>query len=260
MGEVNQVRHHGVLAHGLGVQAIRAHARPGTQVGWPTMPRSSCPRIETPEHIAATKRAVREENAMFLTAIMEGRYIDSYLAAQGKDAPKVQAGDMAAIGSPLDFVSVNIYTGNTVRADATKPGGYEILPHCRSRRAWPRPGSMSRPRMYWGVRTIHELWKPKALYISENGCSADDPVAADGKVYDADRVMYLRNYLTPAARHARGLPVKGYFLWSLMDNFEWEDGYTKLFGIHHVDFATQKRTPKMSADWYRELIRTNRLV
>ena len=82
-----------------------------------------------------------------------------------------------------------------------------------------------------------------------------------GKVYDADRVMYLRNYLTHLQRATReGLPVKGYFLWSLMDNFEWEDGYTKLFGIHHVDFATQKRTPKMSADWYRELIRTNRLV
>jgi beta-glucosidase len=146
MGEVNQVRHHGVLAHGLGVQAIRAHARPGTQVGLADNATIFVPALETAEHIDAVKRAVREENAMFLTAIMEGRYIDSYLAAQGKDAPKVQAGDMAAIGSPLDFVSVNIYTGNTVRADATKPGGYEILPHCRNRRAWLRPGSMSRPR------------------------------------------------------------------------------------------------------------------
>jgi beta-glucosidase len=262
MGEVNQVRHHGVLAHGLGVQAIRAHARPGTQVGLADNATIFVPALETAEHIDAVKRAVREENAMFLTAIMEGRYIDSYLAAQGKDAPKVQAGDMAAIGSPLDFVSVNIYTGNTVRADATKPGGYEILPHLPQSPRMASPWLYVTPEvMYWGLRTIHELWQPKALYVSENGCSADDPVAADGKVYDADRVMYLRNYLTHLQRATReGLPVKGYFLWSLMDNFEWEDGYTKLFGIHHVDFATQKRTPKMSADWYRELIRTNRLV
>ncbi|MBB3358209.1 MULTISPECIES: GH1 family beta-glucosidase [unclassified Novosphingobium] len=262
MGEVNQVRHHGVLAHGLGVQAIRAHARPGTQVGLADNATIFVPALETPEHIDAVKRAVREENAMFLTAIMEGRYIDSYLAAQGKDAPKVQAGDMAAIGSPLDFVSVNIYTGNTVRADASKPGGYEILPHLPQSPRMASPWLYVTPEvMYWGLRTINDLWKPKALYISENGCSADDAVAADGKVYDADRVMYLRNYLTHLQRATReGLPVKGYFLWSLMDNFEWEDGYTKLFGIHHVDFATQKRTPKMSADWYREVIRTNRLV
>jgi len=111
------------------------------------------------------------------------------------------------------------------------------------------------------MRPISEIWKPKALYISENGCSTDDVVAADGKVYDSGRVMYLRNYLTHLQRATReGLPVKGYFLWSLMDNFEWEDGHTKLFGIHHVDFKTQKRTPKLSADWYRELVRTKRLV
>jgi beta-glucosidase/6-phospho-beta-glucosidase/beta-galactosidase len=80
------------------------------------------------------------------------------------------------------------------------------------------------------VRAVNDLWKPKALYISENGCSADDPVSADGKVYDGDRIMYLRNYLTHLQRAAReGYPIKGYFLWSLMDNFEWEDGYTKLF-------------------------------
>ena len=120
MGEVNQVRHHGVLAHGLGVQAIRAAAKPGTLVGIADNPNIYVPAIETTEHIDAVKKAVREENAMFLTAIMEGGYRDTYLAAQGKDAPLVKPGDMKAIGSPLDFLSINVYTGNTVRADASR--------------------------------------------------------------------------------------------------------------------------------------------
>ena len=118
--QVNQVRHHGVLAHGLGVQAIRAHAKPGTQVGLADNTTFYVPVIETPEHIAAAKKATREMNAMFLTAVMEGRYIDEYLAQEGANAPKVQSGDMAAIGSPLDFVALNIYAPEWVRADASR--------------------------------------------------------------------------------------------------------------------------------------------
>lgn len=262
MKDVNQIRHHGVLAHGLGVQAVRAHARAGTLVGLADNPTLFVPAIETAEHIDATKKAVREENAMFLTAILEGRYLDSYLTAQGKDAPTVKDGDFKAIGSPIDFLSINVYTGNTVRADAGSPSGYEILPHRPQSPRMPSPWLYVTPEvLYWGIRAVSELWKPKSLFISENGCSADDVVAADGKVHDADRVMYLRNYITHMQRAAReGYPIDGYFVWSLMDNFEWEDGYTKLFGIHHVDFRTGKRTPKLSADWYRELVRTNRLV
>jgi beta-glucosidase len=114
--------------------------------------------------------------------------------------------------------------------------------------------------LYWGVRQISELWKPKAIYISENGCSADDPLVA-GRVDDSDRVMYLRNYLTHLHRAtAEDYPVAGYFLWSLMDNFEWADGYGKRFGVHYVDFATQQRIPKLSAHWYRELIKRNAVV
>lgn len=260
--EANQVRHHGVLAHGLGVQAIRANAKAGVQVGLAENPSIYVPAIETPEHIDAAKKAMRDSNAMFLTAIMEGRYLDSYLTEQGRDAPVVKDGDMKLIGAPLDFLSINVYTGKMVRADPTSPTGYAILPMTGEAPRMPSKWLYVTPEViYWGLRSISEMWKPKALYISENGCSADDTVSADGRVYDTDRVMYLRNYMTHLQRAAReGLPIKGYFVWSLMDNFEWEDGYTKLFGIHHVDFKTQKRTPKLSADWYRELVRTNRLV
>ncbi|GGB30050.1 beta-glucosidase [Sphingomonas metalli] len=258
----NQVRHHGVLAHGLGVQAIRAHARGGARVGIADNANIYVPAIETPEHIAAAKAAMRNENAMFLTAVMEGRYIDSYLEAAGAAAPKVQAGDMAAIGSPLDFVALNIYTPTFVKADASAPGGYAQLPHLASSPRMASPWLYVGPEAgYWGVRTVSELWNPKAIYISENGCSADDVLNAAGRVDDSDRIMYLRNYLGQFRRAAsEGYPLNGYFLWSLMDNFEWADGYGKRFGIHHVDFATQKRTPKLSALWYRELIRRNALV
>jgi beta-glucosidase len=256
----NQVRHHGVLGHGLGVQAIRAHAAPGTQVGIADNTTFYVPVMETPEHVAAAKKATRIENAMFLTAIMEGRYIDEYLHSQGGAAPKVQPNDFKAIGSPLDFLALNIYAPEWVRAD-NGPSGYAHIPHIGSSPRMASPWLIVGPEVaYWGVRQVSELWGPKVLYISENGASADDPVA-NGRIDDADRVMFLRNYVTSFHRAvAEGYPLKGYFLWSLMDNFEWADGYTKRFGIHYTDFATQRRIPKLSAAWYKEVVRENRVV
>ena len=258
--EANQVRHNGVLAHGLSVQAIRAHAKPGTQVGIADNTVIHVPVMETPEHVAAAQKATRVNNAMFLTAIMEGRYIDEYLAQEGANAPKVQAGDMEAIGSPLDFVALNIYAPEWVRADDS-PRGFAVIPHLPSSPHMASPWLYVGPEVaYWGVRQVSELWKPKVMYISENGASADDPLT-NGRVDDVDRVMYLRNYVSQFHRAvAEGYPLKGYFLWSLLDNFEWADGYSKRFGIHYVDFKTQQRIPKLSAAWYREVIKGNRLV
>jgi beta-glucosidase len=256
----NQVRHHGVLAHGLAVQAIRAKAKAGTQVGIADNTGIFVPVIETPEHIAAARKAMRIENAPFLTAIMEGRYLDEYLAQEGANAPKVEPGDMKAIGSPLDFIALNIYTPEWVRA-ADNARGYARISHLPSSPHMASPWLYVGPEAaYWGVRHVSEIWKPKTLYISENGASADDPMD-NGRVDDADRIMYLRNYLGQFQRAAaEGYPLKGYFLWSLLDNFEWADGYSKRFGIHYVDFETQRRTPKLSAAWYKEVIRQNRLV
>ena len=115
--------------------------------------------------------------------------------------------------------------------------------------------------IYWAVRHVSALWKVPALYITENGTSGEDPQGADGRIEDTDRVMYLRNYLTHLqGAAAEGYPVKGYFLWSLMDNFEWADGYTNRFGLHYVDYATQKRTPKLSAQFYKEVIAKNAVL
>jgi len=112
--------------------------------------------------------------------------------------------------------------------------------------------------MYWAPHHVARLWGVKSIYITENGTSAADEPAADGSVYDVDRIMYLRNYLTHLQRAtSEGIPVRGYFLWSLMDNFEWSDGFEKRYGLYRVDFKTQRRTPKLSAAFYRETIKRN---
>jgi len=256
--QVNQIRHNGILAHGMAVQAIRANSRSGTQVGLAENATVYVPVIESREHIEAARRATREGNAPFLTAVMEGKYTDGYLEREGGSAPKVEAGDMKIIGSPLDFVGLNVYTPEYVRADAS-PAGFATVQRQTSYPHMASPWLFIGPEvLYWAVRNVSDIWKPRALYITENGCSADDVITSNGRIEDTDRVMYLRNHLTHLHRAAsEGYPIKGYFLWSLMDNFEWADGYSKRFGIHYVDFKTQKRTPKLSAEWYREVIARN---
>jgi beta-glucosidase len=258
---VNQVRHHAVLAHGLGVQAIRAHAKLGTKVGLAENATACVPVIETPEHIAAAKKAMREVNAGYLTVVMEGKYTDAYLHHAGADAPKFTDADMKAIGSPVDFVGLNVYTPSYVRADNSARGFAMVpppasYPHMMS--PWLHVGPEA---LYWGPKLAAEIWNIKDIYITENGASSTDVLTPDGHVYDSDRVMYLRNYLTQLHRAvSEGVPVRGYFCWSLMDNYEWADGYAYRFGIHYVDFKTQKRTPKLSAHFYREVIARNGLA
>ncbi|MGA7257158.1 MAG: family 1 glycosylhydrolase, partial [Terracidiphilus sp.] len=258
----NQVRHHAILAHGLGVQAIRANTPAGTEVGLAENASVFCPIIETPEHIQAAQRATRFENAPFLTTVLEGKYPDEYLQRAGPNAPKVEPGDMQAIGSRLDFVGVNIYNPQYVRADSSNPDGYTIIndpesfPHMAS--SWITVGPEC---LYWGIRNVCDLWHPPAMYITENGTSSSDFLAPDGHVYDTDRIMYLRNHLTQLHRAAaEGYPVKGYFCWSLLDNFEWLDGYSRRFGLHYVDYNTLKRTPKLSAEWYKAVIAQNTVL
>ena len=115
--------------------------------------------------------------------------------------------------------------------------------------------------MYWAPRHLQSLWKVREIYITESGCAASDEISASGNVDDSDRIMYLRNHLAHLHRAtAEGVPVKGYFAWSLMDNFEWSDGFTGRFGLVHVDFRTQKRTPKLSAEYFRQAIANNAVV
>jgi beta-glucosidase len=149
-----------------------------------------------------------------------------------------------------------------VRADHTQALGYAVVPNPQSYPHMESPWLNIGPEiLYWAPRHLKEIWGVENVFITENGCSSHDRPAADGKVYDTDRVMYLRNNLTHAQRAVvEGWPLKGYFCWSLLDNFEWNDGYTKRFGLFYVNFETQKRVPKLSADFYREVIARNVVV
>jgi beta-glucosidase len=257
-GGVAQAAHHAVLAHGLGVQAIRANSAPGTQVGLAESIVTVCPVIENEQHIAAARIATREENARYLTAVMEGRYTDRYLRNLGHDAPKFTDAEMHAIGSPLDFVGINCYAPEFARANGSEQG-YAMVPRPASYPHMASPWLYLGPEgLYWGPKLVNEVWHPKAIYITENGTSSDDRLTPDGQVLDIDRVMFLRNYLSQLQRVvSEGCPIRGYFLWSLLDNFEWADGYSKRFGIVYVDFKTQKRTPKLSAEFYKNTIAHN---
>jgi beta-glucosidase len=259
--QLNQVRHNAVLAHGLAVQAIRDKGKQGTKVGLADNLLSGIPVIEAEPHIKASVQATRFLNAQYLTVIMEGKYMDEYLKQQGAAAPKFTPEDLKIIGSPLDFVGINIYTPVYIRA-GDSPLGFEQIKNPSSYPHMASPWlSVGPEALYWAPRHVAEIWNAKEIYVTENGCSSADVLTPDGHVYDTDRVMYLRNYISKFQRAAtEGYPVRGYFLWSLMDNFEWADGYSLRFGIYYVDFKTQKRYPKTSAYFYRELISRNAVV
>jgi len=264
--ELMQTRHNAVYAHGLGVQAIRAAATRPVLVGLAEDISGVMPAIEDDAHIRAAEIGLREENAWHITAIFEGRYTDHYLQSLGADAPVFTPDEMKTISTPIDFLGINIYTTReAIPADAAP--GYQMVdrpasyPHMASDWIYFNPHAV-----YWTPKLVSTLWGVRSIYITENGSSSDDVLRPEapnpaGQVLDSDRVLYLRNYLTQMQRAAgEGVPLHGYFLWSLLDNFEWASGYSKRFGITYVDFETQKRVPKLSFDFYKEVIRSNSVV
>ena len=257
--ELNQARHHVVLGHGLAVQAIRAKGRAGTRVGIADNIAACVPAIATPENIRATEMATRELNAGFLGVILEGKYTDGFLGYHGAAAPKFTAEELKIITSKNDFIGLNIYAPQFYIAASDSNPGWTVLPfptsfpHMKSE--WLRVGPEV---IYWAPRLAAKIWNIETIYISENGTSSEDKLSADGKVHDLDRVMFLRNYLAQLQRAtSEGVPVRGYFLWSLMDNFEWIFGFEQRFGVYRVDFKTQARVPKLSASFYRDVVAKN---
>jgi beta-glucosidase len=256
--ELAATRHNAVLAHGLGVQAIRAAATRPVLVGLAEDISGAMPAIADPAHIRAAEIAIREENAQYITVILEGRYTDHYLETLGPDAPKFTPDELRTIATPLDFLGINVYTTReTIPSDAAP--GYQIVPRPST---YPHMASdwlfFNPQALYWTPKLVSQIWGVKTIYITENGCSSNDILRPEGRVLDTDRVMYLRNYLAQMqCSIAEGVPIDGYFLWSLLDNYEWGSGFSKRFGITYVDFQTQARTPKLSYDFYREVIRTN---
>ncbi|HEY9622539.1 MAG TPA: GH1 family beta-glucosidase [Crinalium sp.] len=260
-----QTSHHALLAHGLGCQAIRAASPGPCSVALvdnfvPTVPIS-----ESPAHIEAAKRAfpVNGTNGGILFPALTGVYSPALLDQLGSNAPDVRDGDLEIICQPLDWMGLNLYFGTYVRAIDQAPG-YEVVPFPTSYPRLNMPWLHIMPDcIYWGIRHIRDtLGRPDLpLRITENGCATEDQLTASKEVLDCDRILYLREHFRSAHRAIiEGYPLHGYFIWSLMDNFEWAWGNDRRFGLVYTDYVTQTRIPKASFHWYAECIRQNRAV
>jgi beta-glucosidase len=259
---VNQAYHHAMLAHGHAVAAVRALGGKGAIVGLVHnhLPAPQIPLTETDADIHAARSEYERTNRQLMGPIFLGHYPDAFLAEAGPDAPVVQPGDLDLISQSTDFLGLNLYAGDYVRAG--RDGKPETLPFPKG---FPRGAltwlNITPQTLYWSIRHAAEVFKVKSFYITENGAAFPDDVTTSGEILDLDRREYVRNYLIELHRaSAEGFDVRGYFLWSILDNFEWSEGYGKRFGIVRVDYATQKRTPKLSAHWYSEVARRNQLV
>ncbi|HET7537893.1 MAG TPA: family 1 glycosylhydrolase, partial [Candidatus Didemnitutus sp.] len=242
------------------VRAVREHGGAGARVGLTDNCDVCIPITETPGDITAARAWYADRNLHLLGAIHRGEYDPVYLRRCGADAPKHTSDDFKLISLPTDFLGMNLYTGHFVRANGEGKPEMVSLPA-----NYPRADSpwlhLAPQVMYWGARLAHETYAPKAIYVTENGCGYNDEPVVNGEVLDLHRRDFLRGHLRELHRAcADGIPVAGYFLWSFMDNFEWEDGYARRFGIVHVDYATQRRTPKLSARYYAEVMRANRVL
>jgi beta-galactosidase len=259
--------HHLLLGHGLAVAALRADAREGQQVGITLNLQPVSAATSSPEDVAASQRALLRANLLFTDPVLKGRYPDlarpTYAALT--DFGYLHDGDLATIAAPLDFLGVNYYFPSRVRAapymqddpalrTADDLGTEDVLTPGEELTAmgWPVEAAGLTRLLQW-LRDTYPTLPP--IYITENGRACDDVVSADGAVDDPGRVRYLDSHIRAVADAIdTGVDVRGYYCWSLMDNFEWAEGYAKRFGLVHVDYATQQRTPKASFSWFRSLI------
>lgn len=252
-GMALQAAHHLLLAHGLAVPALRAHTR-SAQVGVVLDVKPYYAADSGADTAHTVQMADGVFNRWFLDPLFKGHYPQDVWVAEQGHQPLVQDGDLATICQPLDALGLNYYTRGHVVHDATRP-----FPHARE---LPVAGA-SYTTMGWevfaeGLRQmlvrIHQEYAPQRLYVAENGAALDDSVV-DGRVHDPLRVRYLQEHLQACAQAlAQGVPLQAWLGWSLMDNYEWGKGYTQRFGLCHVDYATQTRTPKDSALWLRDFI------
>jgi beta-glucosidase len=258
---LNQTFHHALLCHGHAVRAVREHGGRKARVGLTDVPFASIPVTETKEDIAAAEAWFTERSAHILEPIYTGRYSAAYLGRTGPNRPMVAPGDMKLISQPTDFLGLNVYNGAFVRA-GTGRQHYEELPMPKD---FPRTTcswlQITPQALYWVPYFAAKCYGVKEIYITENGCGYDADAVVAGEVNDLHRREFVRAYLQELRRAiGDGVPISGYFIWSLMDNFEWQDGYAQRFGIVHNDFRTQKRTPKLSAKWYAKVVSENRIV
>jgi beta-glucosidase len=246
--------HHLLLSHGWAVEAVR-RAAPGAQVGITLNLAHTYPASDSPEDEAAAWAVDGGGNRWFLDPIFRGSYPADLLERNELVASFVREGDLDAIAAPVDFLGVNNYFRVVVSAGAEGPQlvrdpealhtdmGWEVYPE----------------GLHAVLTRIAEEYSPDAIYVTENGAAFGDVRVHDGRVRDPERTAYLESHITAVGRALEaGVPVKGYFVWSLLDNFEWAYGYAKRFGIVFVDYPTLERVPKDSFYWYRDFLASRR--
>jgi beta-glucosidase len=260
--EVLRAAHNTLLAHGRGVQAIRANAKQPCRIGYAPASHPKVPLTDSPADLEAARRAFFAINqkhlanmSWWLDPVFFGEYPADGWRFYGADVPALRAGDLELISQPVDYFGINIYAGDCVRA--LPDGSFEQLPwpdsHPITAFEWP----VVPQAMYHTARFCYERYK-KPIVVTENGLSCRDWVSTDGKVHDPQRIDFMRRYLRELERTIdSGVPVEAYFHWSFIDNFEWARGYKERFGLIHCDYTTGTRTPKDSSYWYADVIRTN---
>ena len=261
--EVLLATHHTLLAHGKAVQVIRANAKAAPCIGIAMVGGACIPATESAEDIEAARKAMfrTAERTAFQTAwwadpIFFGRYPADGVQLFGEMMPEIRPGDMETISEPIDFYGANIYHGFP---HAAGPGGEPVA--VRHPAGYPKTTQDFWPvtpeALYWGPRYLHERYRVP-IVITENGHQNVDVISLDGKVHDPQRIDYLHRYLRKLKRAVtEGVPVKGYLQWCLTDNFEWAMGDAIRVGLVYTDYPTQKRIPKDSAYWSREVIKNN---
>jgi beta-glucosidase len=260
--EVLIAAHNTLLAHGLGVQAIRAASPQECRVGFAPVGSGKVPASDSPEDIEAARdwmfRVVKRDmwqKTWWMDPVFHGHYPEDGLALFGADVPDFPSSDMDIISQPLDFFAVNHYSAQFVRRgengepeDLTIPPGAPMF----TTRTHVVPEVL-----YWAPRFYYDRYRLPYM-VTENGLSTVDWVSLDGRVHDTQRIDQMRRYLLQFRRAAEdGVPLLGYFHWSIMDNFEFTEGYRERYGLIHVDYQTLKRTPKESSKWYRKVIESN---
>lgn len=254
--------HHSLLAHGKSVQVIRARAKTKPVIGAAPVGIMKIPASTRPEDIEAARAATFSapgkncwSNTWLADPMIFGNYPEDGCKLFMNAMPEIRRGDMETICQPLDFYGTNIYFGETIRAHAG--GGDEIVKSPTGPPLTTMAWEVTPEALYWGPRFLYERYK-LPIVVTENGMANCDWIHLDGKVHDPQRIDFLTRYLRAYKRAMDdGVVAKGYFVWSIMDNFEWRHGYEQRFGMIYVDYPTQRRILKDSAYWYKEVIASN---
>jgi beta-glucosidase len=244
--------HHVLLGHGRAVEVLRREA-PGAEVGITLNLMHDYPASDAEEDVAATRHIDGFRNRWFLDPLYRAEYPSDILEHFAASLPRFEDGDMEAIAVPIDVLGINTYSRGVIGAGPD--GGRPIFVRVPDSEYTDMDWEVYPDGLYDLLHRLRDDYAPARIAVTENGAAFSDVRGHDGRVRDPERQAYLEGHIDAVARAVEdGVPVNGYYVWSLLDNFEWAHGYGKRFGIVYVDYPTLRRIPKSSFSWYRDLI------